>query len=74
MLNFVQNYLLFKKSSYEFSIGVNSAILLTFIKLPFVFKTFVLSIFEWPLKTGFTVHFLFTCQLFFIKISAPKGL
>ena len=23
-------------------------------KLPFVFKTFVLSIFEWPLKTGFT--------------------
>ena len=21
--------------------------------LPFVFKTFVLSIFEWPLKTGF---------------------
>ena len=34
----------------------HSAILLTFIKLPFVFKTFVLSIFEWPLKTGFTVH------------------
>ena len=29
-------------------------ILSTFIKLPFVFKTFVLSIFEWPLKTGFT--------------------
>ena len=25
------------------------------IKLPFVIKTFVLSIFEWPLKTGFTV-------------------
>ena len=24
--------------------------------LPFVFKTFVLSIFEWPLKRGFTVH------------------
>ena len=23
--------------------------------LPFVFKTFVLSIFEWPLKTGFSV-------------------
>ena len=33
----------------------HSAILSTFIKLPFVFKTFVLSIFEWPLKTGFTV-------------------
>ena len=24
--------------------------------LPFVFKTFVLSDFEWPLQTGFTVH------------------
>ena len=33
----------------------HSAILSTFIKLPFVLKTFVLSIFEWPLKTGFTV-------------------
>ena len=33
----------------------HSAILLTFIKLPFVFKTLVLSIIEWPLKTGFTV-------------------
>ena len=30
-------------------------ILLTFIKLPFVMKTFVLSIFEWPFYTGFTV-------------------
>ena len=35
----------------------HSAIRSTFIKLPFVFKTFVLSIFEWPLKTGFTVLF-----------------
>ena len=33
----------------------HSAILLTFIKLQFVFKTFVLSIFEWLLKTNFTV-------------------
>ena len=33
----------------------HSAILSAFIKLPFVFKTFVLSLFEWPLKTGFTV-------------------
>ena len=31
----------------------HSAILLTLIQLPFVFKTFALSIFEWPLKTGF---------------------
>ena len=28
---------------------------MTFIKLPFVIKIFVLSIFEWPLYTGFTV-------------------
>ena len=33
----------------------HSAILSTFIELPFVIKTFVLSIFEWLLKTGFTV-------------------
>ena len=35
--------------------GEHSAILSTFIKLSFVIKIFVLSIFEWPLKTGFTV-------------------
>ena len=34
----------------------HSAILLTLIKLPFVIKIFVLSIFEWPFYTGFTVH------------------
>ena len=32
-----------------------SALLSAFIKLPFVIKTFVLSIFEWPFYTGFTV-------------------
>ena len=31
------------------------AILLTFIKLPFVIKIFVLSIFGWPFYTGLTV-------------------
>ena len=35
--------------------GEYMAIFLTFIKLPLAIKTFVLSIFEWPLKTGFTV-------------------
>ena len=35
----------------------HSAILSTFIKLPFVIKTFVLSIFVWPFYTGFTVYF-----------------
>ena len=36
--------------------GEHSAILLTFIMLPFVIKIFVLSIFEWPFYTGFTVY------------------
>ena len=35
--------------------GKHSAILSTFIKLPFVIEICVLSIFEWPLETGFTV-------------------
>ena len=35
--------------------GEHSAILLTFIRQPFAFKTFLLSIFKWPLETGFTV-------------------
>ena len=35
--------------------GEHSAILSTFIKIPFVIKNFVLSIFEWPFYTGFTV-------------------
>ena len=33
----------------------HSAILSTFIKLPFVIKILFLSIFEWPYYTGFTV-------------------
>ena len=37
---------------------LHSAILSTFIKLPILLKIFVLSIFEWPLKTGFTVNSL----------------
>ena len=36
--------------------GEHSALLSTFIKLPFSIKTFVLSIFKWLLKTGFTVY------------------
>ena len=34
----------------------HSAILLTFIKLQFVIKTFVLYTFEWPFYTGCTIH------------------
>ena len=33
-----------------------SAILSTFTKLPFVIEIFVLSFFEWPFFTGFTVQ------------------
>ena len=29
--------------------------LLTFIKLPFVIKIFILSVYEWPFYTDFTV-------------------
>ena len=36
----------------------HSAILSSCIKLPSVFDIFILSIFEWPLKTGFTVFCL----------------
>ena len=35
----------------------HSAILTTFNKLPIVIRIFVLSIFEWPIYTGFTVIF-----------------
>ena len=35
--------------------GEHFAILLTFLKLPFVIKIFVLSIFEWLFYTGFAV-------------------
>ena len=46
------------KSIAECSKGAlkHSTILSTFIKLPFVIKIFVLSIFEWPFYTGFTVY------------------
>ena len=46
--------------------GEHSAILLTFNNLPFGIKTFVLSISEWPLKTGFTVFTILHSKLLFI--------
>ena len=45
----------------------HSAILSPFIKLPLVIKIFVLSIFEWPFYTGFTVF------LFYQKQHIPKA-
>ena len=50
------------KIGFQDRLSLNAAqkycriILSTFIKLPFVIKIVVLSIFEWPLKTGFTVY------------------
>ena len=47
------------ETSFQLSLmhvqGEHSAILSTFIKLTFVIKIFVLSIFERPFNTGFTV-------------------
>ena len=53
----------------------HSVILSIFIKLPFVF---VLSIFEWPLKTGFTVLYLSDTYklyppLILCILETPKG-
>ena len=45
--------------------GEYSAILSTFIKPPFIFKTFVLYFIEWPLKTSFTVKLI---ALYFIYL------
>ena len=50
---FNTNYCLMQVKSIR--MPEHSAILLTFIKLPFSITAFVLSIFKWPLKTGFTV-------------------
>ena len=56
----------------------HSAILSTFIKLPFVIKIFVLSILDWPFYTGFTVqkvcelvHIIFPLTVF-IKMVIVK--
>ena len=55
-LVFKSNYRLMQvKSIAECYNGEHSAILSTFIKLPFVIKTFVLSIFERQFYTGITV-------------------
>ena len=52
----------------------HSAILSTFIKLPFVIKSvvIVLSIFEWPFYTGFTVCIiLYFLVWYFLSILVP---
>ena len=57
------------RSIAECSEGEHSAKLSTFIKLSFVIKIFVLSIFEWPLKTGFTVF----RNVMFITAAVPRN-
>ena len=50
--------------------GEHSAILSTCIKLPFIIKIFVLSMFEWPFYTGFTVFAglsLMLGQIYFLR-------
>ena len=57
--------------------GEHSAILLTFIKLPFDTKIFVLSIFERPFYTCFTVYVLtkaLQSSLFLLVPSSVGGL
>ena len=49
--------------------GEHSAILSTFIKLPFVIKIFVLSIFDWPFYTGYTVLTKHKC----FTVSPPQS-
>ena len=54
-MDFKIDHRLMQVKSLQNALLEHSAILSTFIKLPFVFKTLnVLAIFEWPLKTGFT--------------------
>ena len=52
----------------------HSAILQTCIKLLFVIKIFVLSVFEWPFYTGFTVNLVFDTTLTFLHASMLAAL
>ena len=53
--------------------GEHSAILSTFIKLPFVIKIFVLSIFESLFYTGFTVNDNFPPQMKILNMVISSG-
>ena len=48
--------------------GEHSAVLLTFIKLPFVIKIFILSIFEWLF---YTVLILEIMYLYAVRMFVP---
>ena len=51
--------------------GEHSAMLSTFIKLPFVITIFILSIFEWPFYTGFT-ELLIILPLSYLQVFLPS--
>ena len=58
-IGFKTDYRLMRVKSIAECSREHSAILSTFIKLPFVIKTFALSVFvyfEWPFKTCFTAY------------------
>ena len=55
-LVFKTNYLNAGQKYCSMLQGEHSSILSTFIKVSFVFNTFVLPTFEWPFYTGFTVY------------------
>ena len=48
----------------------------TFIKVPFIIKIFVSSIFEWPFYTGFTVcnNFQFNALFILQRFQTSQGL
>ena len=52
--------------------GEHSAILSTFIKVPFSIKNFVLSIFKWPLKTSFSINAAGIINIFTTKNNNRK--
>ena len=56
-MGFKSNHRLMLVKILQNAPGEHSAILLTLNK----FKTFGLSMFEWPLKTGFAVHLILYC-------------
>ena len=60
------------KKNMELGSFMHKHPILTFIKLPFVVKFFVLSIFKWPFYTGFTaLHVLF--QHFDVNAQLSSG-
>ena len=53
--------------------GEHFATLSTFIKLPFAIKMFALSMFEWPLKAGFTVYPVYShTSMWVIRLNAVR--